>query len=91
MSAAHRWSSTARRSTLTATAAGTLLCALWFVPSANATQDTSGQQQTSTTVTQTSTNTDSDSDSGAGTDSTSLDAQLADTGSIDTTDRKSVV
>ncbi|BAC71035.1 hypothetical protein AQJ43_02645 [Streptomyces avermitilis] len=85
MSAAHRWSSTARRSTLTATAAGTLLCALWFVPSANATQDTSGQQQTSTTVTQTSTNTDSDSDSGAGTDSTSLDAQLADTGSIDTT------
>nr|WP_037645228.1 LPXTG cell wall anchor domain-containing protein [Streptomyces sp. SID5469] len=70
---------------MTATAAGTLLCALWFVPSANATQDTSGQQQTSTTVTQTSTNTDSDSDSGAGTDSTSLDAQLADTGSIDTT------
>ncbi|MEU9366993.1 LPXTG cell wall anchor domain-containing protein [Streptomyces avermitilis] len=95
MSAAHRWSSTARRSTLTATAAGTLLCALWFVPSANATQDTSGQQQTSTTVTQASTNTntdantysdtDSDSDSGSGTESTSLDAQLADTGSIDTT------
>ncbi|MFE9994473.1 LPXTG cell wall anchor domain-containing protein [Streptomyces avermitilis] len=87
MSAAHRWSSTARRSTLTATAAGTLLCALWFVPSANATQDTSGQQRTSTTVTQTSTNTgtESDSDSGSGTDSTSLDAQLADTGSIDTT------
>ncbi|MET7906772.1 hypothetical protein ABZU45_22840 [Streptomyces avermitilis] len=83
MSAAHRWSSTARRSTLTATAAGTLLCALWFVPSADATQDTSGQQQTSTTVTQTSTNTLSDS--GSGTDSTSVDAQLADTGSVDTT------
>lgn len=31
--------SAARRSLLTATAAGTLLGALWFVPSANATQD----------------------------------------------------
>ncbi|MGC4949901.1 hypothetical protein ACLQ2N_27350 [Streptomyces sp. DT224] len=30
----------ARRPLLTATAAGTLLCALWFVPSANATGDT---------------------------------------------------
>lgn len=29
----------ARRPLLTATAAGTLLCALWFVPSANASQD----------------------------------------------------
>ncbi|MET8509916.1 LAETG motif-containing sortase-dependent surface protein [Streptomyces sp. NPDC015232] len=29
--------SVARRPLLTATAAGTLLCALWFVPSANAT------------------------------------------------------
>ncbi|MGW7049417.1 hypothetical protein ACWGDT_43535 [Streptomyces avermitilis] len=85
MSAAHRWSSTARRSMLTATAAGTLLCALWFVPSANATQDTSGQQRTSTTVTQTSLHTDTDSDSGSETDSTSPDAQLADTGSVDTT------
>ena len=32
----------ARRPLLTATAAGTLLCALWFVPSANATGDTGG-------------------------------------------------
>ena len=31
--------SSARRPLLTATAAGTLLGALWFVPSANATQD----------------------------------------------------
>ncbi|MFD8737805.1 hypothetical protein ACFV06_23185 [Streptomyces sp. NPDC059618] len=31
--------SAARRSLLTATAAGTVLGALWFVPSANATQD----------------------------------------------------
>ncbi|WP_455352828.1 hypothetical protein [Streptomyces sp. SYSU K217416] len=30
----------ARRPLLTATAAGTLLCALWFVPSANATAET---------------------------------------------------
>ncbi|WLQ41048.1 hypothetical protein P8A22_14240 [Streptomyces laculatispora] len=29
-----------RRPLLTATAAGTLLCALWFVPTANATGDT---------------------------------------------------
>jgi hypothetical protein len=39
VSAAHRSSSTARRSLLTATAAGALLGALWFVPSANATAD----------------------------------------------------
>ncbi|MFI9581168.1 hypothetical protein ACIHCQ_04860 [Streptomyces sp. NPDC052236] len=31
--------SIARRPLLTATAAGTLLCALWFVPSANATSE----------------------------------------------------
>ncbi|WP_055603768.1 LAETG motif-containing sortase-dependent surface protein [Streptomyces aureus] len=34
--------SAARRPLLTATAAGTLLCALWFVPSANATADQGG-------------------------------------------------
>ncbi|WP_330466261.1 LPXTG cell wall anchor domain-containing protein [Streptomyces longwoodensis] len=32
--------SSARRPLLTAAAAGTLLCALWFVPTANATQET---------------------------------------------------
>ncbi|WP_406515291.1 hypothetical protein OH809_16575 [Streptomyces sp. NBC_00873] len=32
----------ARRPLLTATAAATLLCALWFVPSANATDDAEG-------------------------------------------------
>lgn len=37
--------SSARRSLLTATAAGTLLGALWFVPSANATPDKSVEQQ----------------------------------------------
>ncbi|MFD4377638.1 hypothetical protein [Streptomyces sp. NPDC058486] len=34
--------SAARRPLLTATAAGTLLCALWFVPSANASDGTTG-------------------------------------------------
>ncbi|MEU8591529.1 hypothetical protein AB0C59_31715 [Streptomyces sp. NPDC048664] len=73
---------------LTATAAGTLLGALWFVPSANATQESPGQQMsTSTSV----------SASSATADSTTVDAStaaagvggtttgLADTGSVDTT------
>ncbi|MEU3609536.1 hypothetical protein AB0E83_29470 [Streptomyces sp. NPDC035033] len=34
--------SAARRTLLTATAAGTLLCALWFVPSANASDGPAG-------------------------------------------------
>ncbi|SEC73403.1 LPXTG-motif cell wall anchor domain-containing protein [Streptomyces sp. 2131.1] len=38
-----------RRPLLTATAAGTLLCALWFVPSANATDDTGSAPGSSTT------------------------------------------
>ncbi|MFI1398507.1 hypothetical protein [Streptomyces sp. NPDC020681] len=40
--------SVARRPLLTATAAGSLLCALWFVPSANATAEAEGmaKQQT---------------------------------------------
>jgi LPXTG-motif cell wall-anchored protein len=64
---------------LTATAAGTLLGALWFVPSANATQDTpartepSTQPTTQARVTTTSTETSTDV------------ARLADTGSFDTT------
>ncbi|MGC5394122.1 LPXTG cell wall anchor domain-containing protein [Streptomyces sp. DT20] len=33
-----------RRPLLTATAAGTLLCALWFVPTATATGETAGAQ-----------------------------------------------
>ncbi|MFI8826037.1 hypothetical protein [Streptomyces sp. NPDC053431] len=39
--------SVARRPLLTATAAGTLLCALWFVPSANATGDGRADQSQS--------------------------------------------
>lgn len=37
--------SIARRPLLTATAAGTLLCALWFVPSANATAEREAVQR----------------------------------------------
>jgi LPXTG-motif cell wall-anchored protein len=64
---------------LTATAAGTLLGALWFVPSANATQDTpartapSAQVTTQARVTTASAGTSTDG------------ARLADTGSFDTT------
>ncbi|MEU0025371.1 hypothetical protein [Streptomyces sp. NPDC006335] len=71
--------SSVRRPLLTATAAGTLLGALWFVPSANATQDTpartepSPQATTQARVTTTSTETSTDV------------ARLADTGSFDTT------
>lgn len=37
--------SVARRPLLTATAAGTVLCALWFVPSANATSEREAVQK----------------------------------------------
>jgi hypothetical protein len=78
---------------LTATAAGTLLGALWFVPSANATQDEpvehvststsapaspSAGPTTTTTVDGTSTESEPQSQLGDGT-------RLADTGSFDTT------
>ncbi|NKQ27206.1 LPXTG cell wall anchor domain-containing protein [Streptomyces galbus] len=46
--------SSARRPLLTATAAGTLLCALWFVPTANATQET-GTADRAGTATRTTT------------------------------------
>ncbi|MGW0550810.1 hypothetical protein [Streptomyces altiplanensis] len=68
----------ARRPLLTATAAGTLLCALWFVPSANATAEKEtpaqppAQSQSQPQFQQ------------AGM-SASQDLALADTGSVDTT------
>ncbi|MFF5365085.1 hypothetical protein ACFY4I_37755 [Streptomyces scabiei] len=71
MSVARRASPTARRSLVTATAAGTLLCALWFVPSANATQETAVREQATTT-----------SDTATTTGDT---RELADTGSPNTT------
>ncbi|MGW2745292.1 LAETG motif-containing sortase-dependent surface protein [Streptomyces sp. NPDC001450] len=77
----------ARRPLLTATAAGTLLCALWFVPSANASQDGTARATTQVTgTTQVAQQAKAISEAattdaaGAG-DST----QLADTGSFDTT------
>jgi hypothetical protein len=73
VSVARRASPTARRSLLTATAAGTLLGALWFVPSANATQEEPAIRQQTTTTT---------ADTYATTGGT---RELADTGSPNTT------
>ena len=84
MSAAHRSSSTARRSLLTATAAGALLGALWFVPSANATGEEPARGEPSATpTTQVTQQARATSER---TDGTTADAtRLADTGSFDTT------
>lgn len=82
--------SSARRPLLTATAAGTLLCALWFVPTANASQDTparsdvSATQQARVTTTTAETGTLHTSRSAprpqtvSGADGTDVSAQFAD-------------
>ncbi|MCC8478717.1 hypothetical protein LMJ41_12575 [Streptomyces globisporus] len=68
--------SVARRTLLTATAAGTLLAALWFVPSANATGENAGQQGGPAAT----------SDRTAGKSDDASGARLADTGpGLDTT------
>ncbi|MFG2511719.1 LAETG motif-containing sortase-dependent surface protein [Streptomyces sp. NPDC048584] len=77
--------SSALRPLLTATAAGTLLCALWFVPSANATSVSDATQtDPSPQVTEQarvmSTTTTASLESGVGDD-----VRLADTGSFDST------
>ncbi|SER39153.1 hypothetical protein SAMN04487983_1015140 [Streptomyces sp. yr375] len=85
--------SSARRPLLTATAAGTLLGALWFVPSANASQDapvrTEPTKQVTTQARAVSTTTsDATSQSTASTARTTAaddGIRLADTGSFDTT------
>ncbi|MET9897474.1 hypothetical protein [Streptomyces sp. NPDC006446] len=81
--------SAARRSLLTATAAGTLLGALWFVPSANATQDVpapSGSAPASAPAgTTTATRISTESATAPDTESDGDQTLLADTGSIDTT------
>jgi hypothetical protein len=92
--------SAARRSLLTATAAGTLLGALWFVPSANATQDGPAQLGPASTPASISASPSTSahpgsaspaSASGTSTESRAAvepdgdHAQLADTGSVDTT------
>lgn len=69
----------ARRPLLTATAAGTLLCALWFVPSANATAEGKAQPRTDARQ-QSQAPARPAAASGA-----SQDLALADTGSVDTT------
>ncbi|MFE0456095.1 LPXTG cell wall anchor domain-containing protein [Streptomyces sp. NPDC058914] len=81
--------SSARRPLLTATAAGTLLGALWFVPNANATQDAPARTDvTSRTTTQAraASTTGSDATGAEAAVGTGGDgARLADTGSFDTT------
>ncbi|MER5858093.1 MULTISPECIES: hypothetical protein [Streptomyces] len=86
--------SSARRPLLTATAAGTLLCALWFVPSANASQDSSARGATTQSVTdyaaipvtqQARAVSAASTDSGQETQESADGTELADTGSPDTT------
>ncbi|MEV6408105.1 MULTISPECIES: LPXTG cell wall anchor domain-containing protein [Streptomyces] len=84
--------SSARRPLLTATAAGTLLGALWFVPNAQATQDEPVRTAVTTQVTTQaravsadSTGTALTADTSGTADSTSGGTRLADTGSFDTT------
>ncbi|MEU0334744.1 LAETG motif-containing sortase-dependent surface protein [Streptomyces sp. NPDC006193] len=78
--------SSARRPLLTATAAGTLLCALWFVPSANASQDAPARQTASTSTPVQVTQARAVTAASTGTERQAADAtELADTGSFDTT------
>ncbi|MEU3414224.1 MULTISPECIES: LAETG motif-containing sortase-dependent surface protein [unclassified Streptomyces] len=80
--------SSVRRPLLTATAAGTLLCALWFVPSANASQNTPDRETATTStparVTQ-AVQVRAVSAPAGSTDRAAAEAELADTGSFDTT------
>ncbi|MDJ0465109.1 hypothetical protein [Streptomyces sp. H27-C3] len=73
----------AHRPLLTATAAGTLLCALWFVPSANATAEKEAQAQAE----QHSAAAAASAEAAASTEPTASDEglRLADTGGVDTT------
>ncbi|MER6334183.1 LAETG motif-containing sortase-dependent surface protein [Streptomyces sp. NPDC014983] len=78
--------SSVRRPLLTATAAGTLLCALWFVPSANASQEGPAQGTAAGSVSAFSAPVTARARTvSATTTGTADDAQLADTGSPDTT------
>ncbi|MFC7940905.1 hypothetical protein ACFU2J_32400 [Streptomyces sp. NPDC057387] len=80
--------SSARRSLLTATAAGGLLCALWFVPSANATPEAPVLESAAATPSPQVTaqagaaSTDTSTDTAATGEGTT---RLADTGSFDST------
>ncbi|WP_225837168.1 hypothetical protein [Streptomyces sp. NK08204] len=79
--------SSARRPLLTATAAGTLLCALWFVPSANASPGAPARaavrEVASTQVTQQAQAVSTVTAEGA--TGAAAGTELADTGAFDTT------
>ncbi|MCX4577129.1 LPXTG cell wall anchor domain-containing protein [Streptomyces sp. NBC_01571] len=86
--------SAARRSLLTATAAGTLLGALWFVPSANATPEeparhgsapTADRSATTTTAATTTAPAAAAGAEQAATEPGDDQTRLADTGSVNTT------
>lgn len=82
--------SSVRRPLLTATAAGTLLGALWFVPSANASQDTAARADTAATrITQqaravSEAATDETTTSGTATDGAATDGTTTDEASDET-------
>ncbi|WP_193783009.1 hypothetical protein [Streptomyces sp. E5N91] len=83
--------SSARRSLLTAASAGGLLCALWFVPSANATPETPVLESAAATPSPQVTAQARAASADASTDTTGTTAtgegttRLADTGSFDST------
>ncbi|MFD5392440.1 hypothetical protein ACWDHW_35995 [Streptomyces melanosporofaciens] len=68
----------ARRPLLTAAAAGSLLCALWFVPSANATVEDPGSSSAPSRTSPGSTGSEARTEAVP-------DGDLADTGSVDVT------
>ncbi|MEU6771082.1 hypothetical protein [Streptomyces sp. NPDC046759] len=83
--------SSARRPLLTATAAGTLLCALWFVPSAKASQVSPADSAMRTSTSQSSSARVAQQASAVSQATAETareaadDTELADTGSVDTT------
>ncbi|MEV6530378.1 LPXTG cell wall anchor domain-containing protein [Streptomyces sp. NPDC051639] len=79
--------SAARRSLLTATAAGTLLGALWFVPSANATPEAPAQHGSAPTADRSAATTTATTAGAeqAVTEPSDDHTRLADTGSVNTT------
>ena len=74
----------ARRPLLTAAAAGSLLCALWFVPSANATVETDGSSPSPSSSQGASSGSRNEAPSRPRTEAVP-DEYLADTGSVDVT------
>ncbi|MEG3630602.1 hypothetical protein [Streptomyces poriticola] len=75
--------SSARRPLLTTAAAGSVLCALWFVPSANASSDgPAGSTPSTSTSPQV---TEQARAASTGTEAAGTEARLADTGSFDST------